>query len=384
MRLRTSFACLMTVAASLLATAQVQAGDIVDTAVGAGNFKTLVAAVKAAGLVDTLKGKGPFTVFAPSDDAFARIPADVLKNLLKPENKEKLSSILTYHVVSGKVPARTAYGLNEAGTVNGQEISIRRSNGRLVINDSLVTVTDIECSNGVIHVIDKVLMPERSSIPEVAAAAGKFGTLLAAVTEAELADTLAGDGPFTVFAPTDEAFASLPDGTVESLLKPENRKRLVSILTYHVLPGRVYARDAVKVDAAATLQGRSLKISFGGAGIQINDATVIEADVKASNGVIHVIDTVLLPPKLTAADSRRLLEDAVVKGSRAFNNGDTKTCASVYEAVCREIVDGGFELPESVPAVLKASLERASGLSHAREQAWALRHGIDLAYYSLH
>lgn len=384
MRLRTSFACLMTVAASLLATAQVQAGDIVDTAVGAGNFKTLVAAVKAAGLVDTLKGKGPFTVFAPSDDAFARIPADVLKNLLKPENKEKLSSILTYHVVSGKVPARTAYGLNEAGTVNGQEISIRRSNGRLVINDSLVTVTDIECSNGVIHVIDKVLMPERSSIPEVAAAAGKFGTLLAAVTEAELADTLAGDGPFTVFAPTDEAFASLPDGTVESLLKPENRKRLVSILTYHVLPGRVYARDAVKVDAAATLQGRSVKISFGGAGIQINDATVIEADVKASNGVIHVIDTVLLPPKLTAADSRRLLEDAVVKGSRAFNNGDTKTCASVYEAACREIVDGGFELPESVPAVLKASLERASGLSHAREQAWALRHGIDLAYYSLH
>lgn len=384
MRIRMHLACLMVSGVSLLAAPATQAGDIVDTAVGAGNFKTLVAAVKAAGLVETLKGDGPFTVFAPSDDAFARIPADVLASLLKPENKGKLTSILTYHVVSGKVSARTAFGLTEAATVNGQKINIRRNNGRLVINDSIVTVTDIECSNGVIHVIDKVLMPESSTIPEVAAAAGQFSTLLAAVTEAELAETLSQPGPFTVFAPTDEAFAKLPAGTVESLLKPENRKQLVSILTYHVVSGRVYSRDAVKVDAAKTLQGRKVKIKLGGDGIQINDSRVVTADVEASNGVIHIIDAVLLPPKLTAADSRRLLEEAVAKGSRAFNDGDTRTCASLYENVCREIVEGGYQLPESVPAVLKASLQRASGIKHTGERAWVLRHGIDLAYYSLH
>lgn len=384
MKLKTSFACLMVAGVSLMATPQIQAGDIVDTAVGAGNFKTLVAAVKAAGLVDTLKSKGPFTVFAPTDDAFARIPADVLQDLLKPENKDKLTSILTYHVVSGKVPARTAFGLNEAATVNGQKIAIRRNSGRLVINDSLVTVTDIECSNGVIHVIDKVLMPESSNIPEVAAAAGQFSTLLAAVTEAELAETLSGKGPFTVFAPTDAAFAKLPAGTVESLLKPENRKQLISILTYHVVSGRVYSADAVKLTSAPTLQGGPVKIELGGNGIQINDAKVVTPDVEASNGVIHVIDSVLLPPKLTAADSRRLLEEAVMAGSQAYNRGDTKTCASLYENVCQEIVAGGYELPESVPAVLKASLQRAANISHDGERAWVLRHGIDLAYYSLH
>jgi uncharacterized surface protein with fasciclin (FAS1) repeats len=134
--------------------------DIVDTAVAAGSFKTLVAALKAAGLVDTLKGKGPFTVFAPSDDAFAKLPAGTVDELLKPENKQKLIAILSYHVVAGKVTAAQAMKLSSAKTVNGQSLTISTDGGTVKINDATVTKADVMCSNGVIHVIDTVLMPK--------------------------------------------------------------------------------------------------------------------------------------------------------------------------------------------------------------------------------
>jgi uncharacterized surface protein with fasciclin (FAS1) repeats len=136
--------------------------NIVETAVDAGNFKTLVAAVTAAGLVETLSGTGPFTVFAPSDDAFAKIPAATLTDLLKPENKEKLAGILTYHVVAGKVMAADVTKLKSAKTVNGQEVKIDATKG-VKINDATVTTADIETSNGVIHVIDAVLMPSTAA-----------------------------------------------------------------------------------------------------------------------------------------------------------------------------------------------------------------------------
>jgi uncharacterized surface protein with fasciclin (FAS1) repeats len=135
------------------------AADIVDTAV-AGNFNTLVAAVKAAGLVDTLKGAGPFTVFAPTDEAFAKLPAGTVENLLKPENKAKLQSILTYHVVPGKVMAKDVVKIKSAKTVEGQNIAVKSMNGGVMINNARVTKADIETDNGVIHVIDTVIMPK--------------------------------------------------------------------------------------------------------------------------------------------------------------------------------------------------------------------------------
>lgn len=138
-----------------------QAGnkDIVDTAVGAGQFNTLAAALKAAGLVDTLKGPGPFTVFAPTDAAFAKLPAGTVETLLKPENKAKLTAILTYHVVPGAVTAEQAAKLSEAKTVEGDAVKISTSGGKVMINDASVVSADVNASNGVIHVIDTVLMP---------------------------------------------------------------------------------------------------------------------------------------------------------------------------------------------------------------------------------
>ena len=134
--------------------------DIVDTAVAAGNFKTLAAALKAAGLVDTLKGPGPFTVFAPTDEAFAKLPAGTVEDLLKPENHDKLVAILTYHVVPGKAMAKDVVKLHEAKTVNGKDVKIMAEGGKVMVDNADVTKTDIVCSNGVIHVIDTVILPQ--------------------------------------------------------------------------------------------------------------------------------------------------------------------------------------------------------------------------------
>ena len=133
--------------------------DIVDTAVAAGKFNTLASALKAAGLVDTLKGDGPFTVFAPTDEAFAKVPAATLADLLKPENKAKLAAILTYHVVPAKAMASDVAGMKTAKTVNGKELRLSATDGKVMVNDAKVTKADIVCTNGVIHVIDTVLMP---------------------------------------------------------------------------------------------------------------------------------------------------------------------------------------------------------------------------------
>ena len=141
-------------------TAQAATKDIVDTAVAAGSFKTLAAALQAAGLVETLKGKGPFTVFAPTDAAFAKLPAGTVEDLLKPENKAKLTAILTYHVVSGEVKAAQAAKLPSAKTVNGASLTIHATGGKVMVDNATVTSADIACTNGVIHVIDTVVLPK--------------------------------------------------------------------------------------------------------------------------------------------------------------------------------------------------------------------------------
>ena len=244
------------------ATAEPELSDIVDTAVADGRFTTLAAALEAAGLIETLKGEGPFTVFAPTDDAFAALPEGTVESLLLPENKQALTDILTYHVVSGKVMAADVTALTSATTVLGKDVAIKVDMGNVYINEAKVIITDIETSNGVIHVIDAVLLPpteeaaeEKQTIVEIAVADERFTTLVAALTAAELVDTLNGEGPFTVFAPTNDAFAALPAGTVESLLLPENKQALTDILLYHVVSGKVLAADVVTLTSAPTVLG---------------------------------------------------------------------------------------------------------------------------------
>lgn len=285
------------IASPSLASAQ-RAKNIVEIASETPGFSTLVAAIQAAGLVDALSAPGHLTVFAPTDDAFARLPAGTLDTLLKPENKQALTDILTYHVVRGRFESGAVARLKSARTLNGATVAIRVQDGKVFINDAQVTVVDVRASNGVIHVIDTVLIPPArpTNIIDTAIAAGNFKTLVAAIEAAGLTETLK-KGSYTVFAPTDEAFARLPAGVVEDLLKPENKDKLTSILLYHVARGTQSSRLLARQSSIRTLSGERAWVRPGEATLKINDATVIAADVKATNGVIHAIDTVLIPPK---------------------------------------------------------------------------------------
>ncbi len=268
---------------------------IVETAVAAGSFKTLAAALQAASLVETLSGPGPFTVFAPTDAAFAALPKGTLDSLLDPKNKATLQALLTYHVVPGRVSAADVVKLSGAMTVNGQRVNVRVSDSGVSIDGAMVVKTDIHCSNGVIHVLDAVIQPSTKNLVATAVDAGSFKTLAAALKAAELVEALSGKGPFTVFAPTDEAFSKLPAGTVENLLKPENKDKLAAILSYHVTPGRVYSDAAAQGANVKSLQGQELKTRGQDGKVMVNGARVVQADIDATNGVIHVIDSVLIP-----------------------------------------------------------------------------------------
>jgi uncharacterized surface protein with fasciclin (FAS1) repeats len=298
------------------AQAIVEAKSIVDIAVEDGRFNTLVAAVQAAGLAETLSGEGQFTVFAPTDDAFAGLPEGTVESLLE-EPEGALKDILLYHVAEGAVPAETVVTLESATTIQGEPVAIQVADGEVILNDSAkVIITDIEASNGIIHVIDAVILPpsmsesvaeaeaemaegemmEAKSIAEIAVEDGRFTTLVAALEAAGLVETFAGEGAYTVFAPTDEAFAALPEGTVESLLA-DPQGALTDVLLYHVVEGAVMAEDVVGLTAAPTLLGQDIAVSVDGDGqVFLNDSIqVIITDIEASNGVVHVIDAVLVP-----------------------------------------------------------------------------------------
>ena len=281
---------------TMVSAPMVQQQDIVDTAAGAGKFNTLVAAVEAAGLVDTLKSDGPLTVFAPTDEAFSKLPEGTVESLLKPENLKQLQDVLTYHVVSGNVMAADVVKLSSATTVQGEKIAIKVENGKIKVNDANVVAADVACKNGVIHVIDAVILPPgKPDIVDTAASAGKFTTLVAAVKTAGLVDTLKGEGPFTVFAPTDDAFGKLPPETIEDLLKPENKEKLAAILTYHVVSGKVLADDVVELTHTSTVNGQKARIKASEGKVTIDNAQIVKTDIECANGVIHVIDTVIMP-----------------------------------------------------------------------------------------
>jgi len=355
--------------------------DIVDTAVAAGSFKTLVAAVQAAGLVDTLKGPGPFTVFAPTDAAFAKLPKGTVESLLKPENKKKLAAILTLHVVPGRLTAADVSALPRAGTVQGTDILFAATPEGVKVDRAGVVKADVHATNGVIHVIDRVLLPK--DVVETAAVAGQFKTLLAAAKAAGLVDALkAPDATLTVFAPTDKAFAALPAGTVEDLLRPANRDRLAAILKHHVLPRRV----VLTMQSVTTLQGDALDVRTSGPA-KVEEASIILADVKATNGVVHVIDRVLLPElpeKTPARKAMAVIELAIERGVPLFNSGKPAACAAIYEVTARSLLTGHADaLNDGDRKRLRKALSDIRKDHRPTRQAWVLRYALDDVYRSL-
>jgi|GEM_PF-394590 len=311
--------------------AAAQDETIVDIAAGNEDFSILVQAVTAAGLVDTLAGEGPFTVFAPTNDAFlAAIAALNLDPAALLTDVDLLSSILLYHVANGELTSDTLVDGAEVVTVQGETIEVAIGDAVVLNGTTTVVTADIQASNGVIHVIDNVLLPptvaealagdgeeaaeeEEEAAEEEEMAAGTivdlaladetFATLVAAVDAADLVETLASEGPFTVFAPTNEAFAAALEAlglTAEELLADTDT--LTTVLLYHVVAGNVTSSDIVDGAEVETVQGETILTEIVDGGVVLNGAVnVIAADITASNGVIHVIDGVLLPPSLVEA-----------------------------------------------------------------------------------
>lgn len=271
------------------------APTIVDIAAADPQFSTLVAAVQKAGLADTLKGTGPFTVFAPTNDAFAALKsAGVDATQL---DLATLTAVLQYHVASGKLLAADLTAAKSATTLGGTVKVDVRGMGLYLNGLTLVTKADIVASNGVIHVIDSVLLPDTSvlDLVGIAVAYPTLSSLKGAVVQAQLAGALQAAGPFTVFAPVNSAFAALPSAPSPS--------QLPSILQYHVVPGAVMSSAAIDVakmappnnQVATLLSGKKVTLTLAGSTLKVDMASVLYTDIRAKNGVAHLIDSVLLP-----------------------------------------------------------------------------------------
>jgi uncharacterized surface protein with fasciclin (FAS1) repeats len=314
----------------------------------------LAEALTKADLVTTLKGTGPFTVFAPTDDAFAAALTALKVTKEELLAKSDLAAILTYHVVSGSVKSTDLADGMKAATVQGSNVTITIDGSTVKVNTAKVTSADVMCSNGVIHVIDQVLLPPAATgtspgdtkaddtkagdtpaadalndIVDTAVGAGSFTVLAEALTKADLVTTLKGTGPFTVFAPTDDAFAAALTAlkiTKEELLAKSD---LAAILTYHVVSGSVKSTDLSDGMKPATVQGSTVTITIDGSTVKVNTAKVTSADVMCSNGVIHIIDQVLLPPAADDATTAAPASATTASGSAATTNagGDAASTA---------------------------------------------------------
>lgn len=278
-----------------------QGQSIVDIVVDSPDHETLEAAVIAAGLAETLNVGGPFTLFAPTDEAFAALPAGTVEALLE-DPTGALTDILLYHAIAADVRSTDLSDGMTATTVNGKDVTITINDNGVFINNAQVTVADILADNGVVHVIDAVLIPPATTVVDIVVNSPDHETLEAAVIAAGLAETLSGEGPFTLFAPTDEAFAALPAGTVETLLE-DPTGALTDILLYHAISGNILSTDLVDGTMAATINGANVSISVSPDGVFINDALVTVADIITDNGVVHVINAVLIPGTNTSTNN---------------------------------------------------------------------------------
>lgn len=320
--------------------------DIVDIAVGNDDFSILVAALQEADLVSALQGEGPFTVFAPTNDAFAALLGQLEISAADLLNHPQLADVLLYHVVAGKVMSTDLSNGMMAPTLNGESIQVDLTSG-VKINSSNVILADLEASNGVIHVIDAVLVPESfvlSTAPElpetvvdIALSSPDFSMLVSLLQKADLVGALQGEGPFTVFAPTNDAFKALVNalGITESQLM--NQPDLAKVLLYHVVPGMVLSTDLSDGLEAATLNEELVKFDLGD-GVAVNSSNVIAADLQALNGVVHVVDAVLVPSNFVYQEVE---EDTVIPQTGVMD-------LTPYFILSIIVLVGGFSLKKRI------------------------------------
>ena len=370
-----------------------QGRDLATVARAAGLNK-LLACVGATGLE---LPKGPVTIFAPTDAAFDALPKGTVEKLLRPEGKATLRTILLQHVVDGRLGSAEVLNQRGLSTLAGQQLAVDFT--AQTVGGAGFVATDVPFDGGIVHVVDRVLLPETRSIAAIAVADKSLQTLVAAAKAAGLAEQLGPDnGPWTVFAPVDSAFAKLPKSVLQDLLQPENRDALVRILGLHVVPGRIAARELLQKQKLTTLMGAPIEARLVDGKLTVGGARLIANDIQAKNGVIHLIDTVITEPAGggdagrtgrepapvagasvdAAAELGSLYALAVERGTPLFNRGEVEACAAIYEVAMQGIVRfGRGRVPPAILAGLQDALENGAAIDNPRSRAWAYRRALD-------
>lgn len=376
------------------------------TNAAAGQGRDLATVARAAGLTKLLAcvattglelPKGPVTIFAPTDAAFDALPKGTVEKLLRPEGKATLRTILLQHVVEGRLGSAEVLNQRGLSTLAGQQLAVDFA--AQTVGGAGFVATDVPFDGGIVHVVDRVLLPETRSIAAIAVADKSLQTLVAATKAAGLAEQLGPDnGPWTVFAPVDSAFAKLPKAALQDLLQPENRDALVRILGLHVVPGRIAARELLQKQKLTTLMGAPIEARLVEGKLTVGGARLIATDVQAKNGVIHLIDTVITEPAGggdagragrepgpvaeasvdAAAELGSLYALAVERGTPLFNRGEVEACAAIYEVAMQGIVRfGRGRVPQAILAGLQDALENGAAIENPRSRAWAYRRALD-------
>lgn len=364
----------------------------------AQDFPTLTRLVGALDLDTALvERNGRFTLLAPTDAAFEALPGDLFMELARPENADLLRSILLHHVMPERVTAAEAMELVVASSLEGTALSFRKEGSGLTIDGASVIATDLSFADGVAHVLDEVLIPS-SVEAEIAArldlresGIGDATMVFALVETAELGSALADMERYTLFAPTDEAFAALPAETLEALTRPENRDALRQVLLNHVVAEPITAFAALQATVEqevilATLSEGSITVASEGNELRIDGANVTRADILLDNGVVHLVDQVLVPDGLVLAEAprtqvdgeavRMFLVETVKRGASDFNSGDVEACASSYRTALEGLLMLQQVEDKGLVADIEGALDRAQDQG-AREAAWTLRRAID-------
>lgn len=379
-----------------------QRETLLGAAESAGTFGTFLKLARAADLQESLDGETFYTVIAPTDKAFDALPAGTVAALLQTKHRDKLESLLAYHLIPGDVSASALSNRRHVATLNGQRLRLDTIGVGLTINGAPLAMPSIACRNGMLHGVDKVLLPVADNLSGVLEVGGDFAMLRQLLEQADLQDLLTGQDELTLFAPTDAAFESMPTEVLSRLVQPENRQLLKSVLLHHLAEGRIYGQDLLGGDVPRSLEGLPLDELANAVRAGKGQQLIAEADLEATNGVVHRVNRVIMPPQVettllkpiertaqSPVSSPRqrwqtVLEQAVADGQAAYRDGDHAACADLYEDAIQQLLQStpADELPQAREALLN-TLTAADRQETAQQRAWVLRRGINQAYGEL-
>jgi uncharacterized surface protein with fasciclin (FAS1) repeats len=352
------------------------------------NLTTLLALVKASGI--ELPSGTKVTIFAPTNEAFAKLPKEQVEFLTSAKGKATLQAILKHHVVGQTVGSASVLERRSLTALSGQSLKVDPAS--LTIDGARLVATDVAFDGGLVHVIDAVMLPELRSIEQIVAEDARFETLRAAIQAADLGSALGAQnpGPWTLLAPSNEAFGAIPAESLKSLLG--DRPALTAVLGAHVLPTRIRREEMLAQGSARNLPGTgSVRFALDSGVITVEGARIQIADIEASNGIIHVIDRVLPAPTAKADEATAALPDrarraaailelAIERGVPRFNAGDQASCAALYElAITSVVLLGADALGEGASAELASALKQGANHQDVSERAWTYRRAMDRA-----